>query len=161
MNASYITYNTEKEMNDSADIILYGSPIDKFEDRKHVNTYINNGKLSDFYTITKFKVKKVLKNSSSLSINNSDLFDIIEPISIVQEFDGKKILTMESYEAMVENNRYIVYIKSNNMGGYSVINMSNGKFNQSQNEKENDQKHLNLKKEVLNKYSNDLGKIVD
>jgi hypothetical protein len=62
---------------------------------------------------------------------------------------------------MVENNRYIVYIKSNNMGGYSVINMSNGKFNQSQNEKENDQKHLNLKKEVLNKYSNDLGKIVD
>jgi len=156
LDANYIAYNSEKELSNAADIILYGTPIDKFEDRKHVNEYMSDGSLADFYTLTKFKVKKVIKNYTSLNINQTDWFDIIEPIGIVQQIDGKKIIERESYKAMEENNNYLVFLKSNGMGGYSVINMSNGKFNIDKDSNSDDKTHLDLKKEVLNKYSNDL-----
>jgi hypothetical protein len=42
------------------------------------------------------------------------------------------------------------------MGGYSVINMSNGKFNIDKDSNSDDKTHLDFKKEVLNKYSNEL-----
>jgi hypothetical protein len=54
VSASYKGYHSEKEMNDDAVIILYGSPVDKFEDRKFVNNY-SDGFICDFYTLTKFK----------------------------------------------------------------------------------------------------------
>lgn len=158
VHASYVTYDSEKELSDAADIILYGYPIDKFEERKHVNKYMSDGSLYDFYTLTKFEVKKVIKNSTELTINKKDLFDVIEPVGFIQEADGKKIFEIDSYKAMKEKNNYLVFLKSNNKGGYGIINMSNGKFilDDKNNMKENDDKNLKLKNEVIKKYSNDL-----
>jgi archaellum component FlaF (FlaF/FlaG flagellin family) len=156
IDGNFVTYDSEKELNDAADIILYGSPVNKFEDREHVNKKNADGVLKDFYTITKFKVKKILKNSTSQQININDLFNIIEPITLIQEIDGKKIIQIDSYNAMEESNKYIVYLKSNGNGGYSVINMSNGKFNMDKDEKTDDGKHMEIKNDIIKKYSKDI-----
>jgi hypothetical protein len=170
IHGNYIKDNTEEELNERADIILYGSPVDKFEEREHVNIKNEYGVIADYYTLTNFKVKKVLKNITSLQINKKDLFSVIEPIGFIQEFDGKKIISMDSYEAMVENTNYIIYLKSNNRGGYSIINFSNGKFNMdvdinTDNSQLNKLKstnsldiiefktHLDMKKDIVSKYS--------
>lgn len=152
VDGNYVKYDTEESLNDAADIILYGTPANKFEDRKHVNKKNDDGVLKDFYTITEFKVKKVLKNSTTLQINKNDLFNIIEPTTLIQEIDGKKIIQINSYKAMEESNNYIVYLKSNDEGEYSVINMSNGKFNMDKVEKTSNNEHNEIKNNVMKKH---------
>lgn len=90
------------------------------------------------------------------------MFNIIEPIGLVQQIGGKKVLQMNSYESMEENTKYIVYLKSNNNGGYSVINMANGKFNMDEDlstdynkltpDSLDNSKHIDIKKDVIEKY---------
>ena len=162
IHANYVTYDTEEALNNNADIILYGSPVNKFEDREHVNRENKDGYIEDFYTITEFNVEKVLKNSTTLQINEKDLFNIIEPIGLVQQIGGKKVLQMNSYESMEENTKYIVYLKSNKNGGYSVINMANGRFNMDEDlstdynkltpDSLDNSKHIDIKKDVIEKY---------
>lgn len=159
IHADYVTYDTEEELSNEADIILYGSPEDKFENREHVNKFTNNGSLSDFYTITNFKVKEVIKNSTTLTINKSDSFKVIEPIGMLQEIDGIKYLEMDSYKAMDKDTRYVIYLKYNGSNGYSIINMSNGKFDMDETnsfnsiETSENEKHSEFKESIINKYS--------
>ena len=153
--ANYKHYDSEKELSNAADIILYGSPVDKFEDREHVNKYIGND-ISDFYTLTKFKINKVLENSTALNLKTSEVFDVIEPIGVVQTSTGKEILKFAFYDAMEHNEKYIVYLKSNGIGGYSVLNMNNGKFNVSKNDSNGDKTHENFKNDILKKYPSEI-----
>ncbi len=151
LDCNYVTYNSEQELDNAADIILYGTPVDEFDKRQHVNNYINGDVLSDFYTLTKFNVMKVIKAPQDLKIKKSDIFDVIEPIGVKQDKDGIKILKPDAYESLQLGEKYIIYLKSNGKDGYSIINMNNGKFNVLHDEKQDDQKHIELKKSVIAK----------
>ncbi len=158
IHADYVTYNTEDQLSNDADIILYGTPKDKFEDREHVNKF-QNGTLLDFYTLTDFNVQEVIKNSTTLTINKSDSFKVIEPAGMIQEIDGKKILEMDAYKPMNQDNNYVIFLKNNGIGGYSIINMSNGAFNMDETKSSissegiDNEKHSEIKKSVKKKYS--------
>lgn len=156
IDADYITYNTEEELSKAADIILYGSPRDDFEEREHVNKFMDDGSLGDTYTLTNFEVLAVIKNSTELTINKKDFFKVIEPIGLLQEIDGKKYLEFDSYKAMNKNIEYVIYLQYNGFNGYSIINMSNGKFDINDLNKEkytgNDE-HFILGKTIIEKYS--------
>jgi len=142
-------------MSGVADVVIYGSPVDKFEDRKFVNKY-QEGILADFCTITKFKVKSVIKNSTGLNIGKGDLFDVIEPLTFIDDEHGKRMLELVGYKAMVQKVKYVVYLKNNGQGGYGVINMSNGKFNMDNDSEDDDYTHISMKKEILDRYSKEL-----
>jgi len=152
LQCSYAAYDSEAEMNDASDIILYGFSVDKFEDRKHVNKN-SEGILSDFYAIAKFKIKRVIKNPTGLNIGKGDLFNVIEPLTFIDDEHGKRILEIEGYAAMEKDNNYMIYLGNNGMGGYSVLNMANGKFNMDNDSEDSDSRHLNMKKDILISYS--------
>ena len=62
---------------------------------------------------------------------------------------------------MKKDKKYIIFLKSNGLGGFSVINMNEGKFNLDGTDpddlgKEHTEKKEKLKKEVLSKYADKL-----
>ena len=126
--AKYIGYDTADEIGQDAQIILIASPVDAFADRVHENTYYDDGAIQDFSTYTNLKIERVIKQPEGMNIG--DQMKVIEPVSIFTGTDKKETrISFEGYREMKQGKRYVVFLKNNGMGGYSVINMNNGKFN--------------------------------
>jgi hypothetical protein len=93
---------------------------------------------------------------------------VIEPVGIVGEGvkgGGKKIkINIEGYQEMKKGKKYLLFLKSNSHGGFSVLNMNSGKFNLDGTDPEDlgqraakDEK-LKLKQDVFKKYEKFLNK---
>lgn len=167
---NYETYETVEELDNGADVILIGSPTKEFEEREHVikftepNGLITNKHISDYYTLSEIKVKKILKEDSRLQTKlNGDLLKVIEPLAIVDYGEEKVKLMREGYTEMKKNSRYIIFLKKNTNGDYSVINMSKGKFNLDDTDTEDilyvhgghkdvDDRKVKLKEQIIEKY---------
>lgn len=56
--------------------------------------------------------------------------EVIEPVGIITEADKQQTkVTTDGYRELKQGRRYIMFLKNSGMGGYSIINMNNGKFN--------------------------------
>ncbi|RJG23081.1 hypothetical protein [Paenibacillus thiaminolyticus] len=124
VDSTYIESTSTEDLINRAELIVIGTPVNNFEERKHVVSYYNTMTIQDFYTITDMEVEQVLKGQW----NNKNI-SVIEPVSILQGFDGRRKLVSDDYVEMKKGNRYIVTLKKNSFGDYSVINMNNGVFN--------------------------------
>ncbi|KMY49982.1 hypothetical protein [Peribacillus loiseleuriae] len=126
--ANYFVYETVDKLSQGADIILVASPIDDFANREHRSTKFEDGAIQDFYTLTNLNVEHIIKQPKGMNIGSQ--MQVNEPVSIITEADKQQTkVTVEEYREMKQGRRYIVFLKNNGMGGYSVINMNNGKFN--------------------------------
>ncbi|MEC0206671.1 hypothetical protein P4H39_29110 [Paenibacillus lautus] len=163
--ASYISYNSENDLSKSADIIVVGSPTEEFQSRKHQEVRHEDGSLADFYTLTDFKIEKFLKKPEIVHPNtiNDDTITFTEPISIIDNNGERTIISLDGYQELKYGENYIVFLKDNGMGNYSVINMNEGKFNLQKDEishlsahgdKEGSDRHSQIRNEVLKKYIN-------
>ncbi|OWR30743.1 hypothetical protein CDO73_09105 [Saccharibacillus sp. O23] len=127
MDASYIGFNTIEDLDAHADLILVGTPILPFEEREHKAAYYQDGVVQDFYTITDFKVDKVVKDSKQAVKNG--MIQYFEPISVVtQETGAKVIYSIADYQEVQQGEKYLVFLRENDNGHYATINMNNGKF---------------------------------
>lgn len=125
----YKAYSDTDSLDASADIILVGSPIKEFTERESVTTKYSDGELQAFYTLSEFKIEKVIKNESELDLENEKIMKVIEPIALV-DFPGETVkMTLGNYVEMHPNNTYLIFIKQSLPGHYGIINMNNGKFN--------------------------------
>lgn len=149
---NYAGYDSETKMSIAADLILYGSPVDNFEDSKHVNNY-SDGILADFYTLTKFKIKNIIKKTAGLNIKKGNILDVLEPLTLIDDNNGKRILEIEGYKPMEKGTNYVIYLKKNDVGDYCVINMSNGRFNIDNDSDNMNSRHKAIKDDVLLRYS--------
>lgn len=123
VSASYVSYDNANSLVDSAELVIVASPIADFDDREHdITTYLS-GAVEDFSTKTELKVQNVLKGDL-----NEEFLSVIEPISYVQNLDGKQKITREGYVEMQKDHEYLIALKKNSFGEYSVINMTNGVF---------------------------------
>ncbi|WP_420594243.1 hypothetical protein [Deinococcus sp.] len=152
-----ILYGTLSNLEQSADIIALVRPIGLFLDREHVNTFYSDGTIQDFYTKSQVAVEKVFKDDRG-AIGTKKIFTIIEPVGLVKQKDKKLKLQVEGYNETEYGKSYLVFLKSNGMGGYSIINMNNGKIlsNKLQ-EKANDVEEvtssgLKVRDEIRRKY---------
>ena len=131
--SNYISYDDISKLDTESDLIIIGNTVQDFEDREHVATYFDDGTLEDFYSITNIKVHKVFKGVDE--IKNGDYLNIIEPGSIIQTVEGKQRLLREDYQPLEKNKQYILFLKKNDNGQYSIINMNLGKLDLSDKDK--------------------------
>jgi hypothetical protein len=128
-----VGYDNLESLESDAEIILIGTPTDKFEDRDHKATYYPNGKatstIQDFYTLTSIKVQKVIKSNAEVSIVDNGDLKVIEPVGLVQQFDGLKKLEYEGYTEMEKGKKYLLFLKKNTEGQYSIMSLFYGKYN--------------------------------
>ncbi|WP_342575740.1 hypothetical protein [Paenibacillus sp. FSL M8-0142] len=128
MDAKYIAFDTIEELDQAADVIVIGSPIKDFEDREHMAQYFEDGMIQDFYTMTELRIEKVIKQPDGIDIG--EMMELIEPLSIIEESGNQKTkIIMDDYRELKKGSRYILFLKDNTFGQYSIINMNNGKFN--------------------------------
>lgn len=123
--ADYKGYSTGEELFSSAQLIVIGRPIKDFEDREMTIRTLGNDIPVDFYTLTEIEVEKVLKGPEKDASN----LKVIEPIVLKQTLSGKEKLAIGDYTEMKSGSSYIIFMKKNTYGQYSVINLQAGKFN--------------------------------
>lgn len=154
--AEYISYEDANSLVDSAELVVIATPVKEFDDREHSVTKYGTGSIQDFYTKTELKVEKVLKGEW----DQNDL-TVIEPVSYVQNIDGKRKITQEGYSEMLKDHSYIITLKKNYLGEYSVINMKNGVFDLNEEASfktfltndDDDDSHTQIKEELYNMFN--------
>lgn len=157
--ASYIGFNSIEDLDAHADLIVVGTPVLPFEEREHKVTYYEDGVVQDFYTVTDFKVDKVIKDSKQAVKNG--IIQYFEPISIVTQEKGPKVIySIADYQEVQQGEKYLVFLRENDKGHYATINMNNGKFALEETAKrsinarriQEDPTYQALKKAALSKY---------
>ncbi|MEK4191425.1 hypothetical protein [Paenibacillus sp. FSL L8-0494] len=128
LEASYVTYETVSALDSGAELIVIGTPLRDFDDRKHIVTTFDDGALQDFYTLTDIQVDEVIKAPKDSTLAADEALTIIEPISYIEGAEGKRKITFEDYTELKQNEKSIIFLKQNSQGEYSVINMDLGKF---------------------------------
>ncbi|MGG4092010.1 hypothetical protein [Paenibacillus lautus] len=121
----YKGYSTGEALFSDAQLIVIGRPIKDFGDREMTIRTLENDIPVDFYTLTEIEVEKVLKGSEEDASN----LKVIEPIALKQTLSGKEKLAIGDYTEMKSGSSYIIFMKKNTYGQYSVINLQAGKFN--------------------------------
>lgn len=166
--ANYIKHEEESSLFADAELVVIAKVDKDFNEREHVVTYFPSSspeqqkEIEDYYTKTPITIKKVLKKPEGFTPDKNSTLTIIEPISLIDDVNGKRKLTAEHYKEVEKSKRYVLYLKKNSYGEYSVINMNNGRFNIDVEEelkvKELDEieKHNNMKKEIMQKYEKDI-----
>lgn len=148
--------------------LVYVSVADKskkrFQPNQSVIVYDETKSLLDYYTITQFEVKKVLKGSFS-----SKKIPVLQAGAIVPKSGqkAKYILASEGFSPLKANSSYILFLAKidtvtfpNLADVYSIISINQGKFNLDKtDDKEQaieikDQQYKDLKAKVLDKYKN-------
>lgn len=137
LDGNFVGYDSFGELDSSADLVIVGVPTQDFLERDHVTTYYPSGDIQDFFTRTEIKVMDVLKNAKKYQVETMPTLDIIEPIGLIQEFDGKKKLVFEGYSELKKDSKYVLFLKENYLGEYSIINNDLGKFNLDDDEDSN------------------------
>lgn len=122
VSANYESYLKVSDIDKDADLILKARPSEAFDKREsHIN-YFSSGDVREFYTLTNLKIEKVLKGD--LKNFKKNTLSVIEPIA--KDKNSGLMLTYEDYQAMSENESYLIFLKKNDYGQWSIINMSLG-----------------------------------
>lgn len=129
IDGNYPVYNSLEELEINADLIIVGHPIKEFSKREHITTYYDSGDIQDMYTLTEIKIKENIKKPSDSVLRNEDTITIIEPVGLIQEFDGKKKIVMHGYSELKKDSDYIIFLTKNTHGNYAIIGNNLGKYN--------------------------------
>jgi len=121
----YVAYSNAEDLFSAAELVVVGRPLQSFEERNMRVTNYATGAIQDFYTLTEINVEKVVKGPAS------DLarLQVIEPIAQIQTVKGIDKISVDGYTEMQKGSQYLIFLKKNTQGQYSVINMQSGKFN--------------------------------
>jgi hypothetical protein len=150
---NHVTYENATHLKDYADLVVIGKPFKKFEESQTVIKKNEIGGIEDFYTITPFKVKKIIKGNVTEKV-----IPVIQPAAIIENPENsaeKKMILQEDYSILDSNSNYLLYLKKTDEGNYSVVAVNQGKFNidgndlkEKKHEEENKQ-YKELKNSVL------------
>lgn len=135
--SNYQTYANADQLDEGADLIVVASPLKDFKDRTHITTHYNDGAVQDFYTLTEIKIDQVIKTSISTPTKN-DTIEIVEPIGYSDPTTKQTKITHEDYSELEKDQQYILFLKKNTYGQFSIINMELGKFKIKDSDKKED-----------------------
>ncbi|MRX74370.1 hypothetical protein GJU40_19815 [Bacillus lacus] len=131
VDGKYKVYKDVNELVEDTELILLGSPTEDFSKRKHVEV-INelDNSTEDAYTLTNFKVDRVIKSPSSEVFNKNNIIEFVEPVGLMQDSNKIKVkVVLEEYSELKEGSKYIIFLKKNAYGKYSLIFNNLGKYN--------------------------------
>lgn len=179
---NHMIYASVEELASRADLIVVGTTTKEFEQNKlvyisvadkskkrlqsnqSVIVYDETKSLVNYYTITQFEVKKILKGSAA-----SKEIPVLQAGAMVPQSGqkAKYILASEDFSPLKANSAYILFLAKidavtfpNLAGVYSIISINQGKFNLDKTDDREqaldikDQQYKDLKAKVLDKYKN-------
>jgi hypothetical protein len=161
--ANHAVYTSVEELESNADLIVVGKTIKDFDRNKpfiRKNPKSRGGRgIAEFYTITPFEVKKVLKGSG-----NGTGISLIQPAVLIDQSNKqeKRLLILDDYTLLKKNSSYLLYLAKTDGGMYGVLGVSQGKFNLDKTDKEEeefeakDEQYKELKAKVLEKNKAEL-----
>lgn len=151
-------FSDADELSSNADVILIGSPVKKFEEEEATVKLNEFDRIGNFYTLTEFKVKEVLKGE----IETEGTIEIAQPAAITTDLDkiGKVFLHPEDYTVMKKGSKYLLFLRIKEDGRLEVISGNQGKHNIDKSDNDeleqlsHDSQYNELKKKVYEKYAN-------
>lgn len=127
--ANLAGYASFTEMEAAAAIILIGTPTQEFLDRKPVTSRYPGGDMQDFYTLTDLQIERIIKNESSLNLEQDLTMQVIEPVALTLDGNGDKTkLTLNGYVEMQTDTSYLLFLIESAPGMYSGMNFENSRF---------------------------------
>ncbi|MFS0724384.1 hypothetical protein [Paenibacillus sp. 1P07SE] len=127
----YFKQRSVEDLEREADVILKGTPKNRFADREHVTTTFSDGTVQDFYTMTQLSVSEVVKKPAELDVKAGDDFIVAEPIGYMDPAAKTGKVTPNDYVELKKGNEYLIFLKANDEGTYFVMNLNLGKFDLS------------------------------
>lgn len=127
--SNYVKYDSVPALEQAADAIVVGRPAQDFLDRRHLASYMPDGHLAVAATEGELQVLRVIKGPAEL-LRYGQTLPVVEPTGLVEGRDGGLVLIEEEgTKALKQGSAYILFLKKNEMGSFSIINMNLGKFN--------------------------------
>jgi signal peptidase I len=126
IHANYILSRSLEELESRSDLIVVAKTNQPFNERNHIINKHNNISIKEIFTKTEIVILKVLKKPEELALTKNDLLTVIEPVTFDRERNVK--LSYAHYEELLGNESYVIFMKKNDYGDYSIINMNDGKF---------------------------------
>jgi hypothetical protein len=132
VDANYVTYNSEEDLRNFADVVVIGTVSTDLKEDKVVTTKNDLGRLDDFYTITPFKIQKLIKGD----VTDKTIY-INQPVAITKDTDNSDVkVVLDGYSELKKNSKYVLYLKKSSVGNYSIVSVTQGKFNLDDTDKE-------------------------
>ncbi len=119
-----IMYRNLIDLKNHSDFIWIVEAMGQFEDRKHVNNYMPDGSLSDFYTVTTIKVLKVFK----WEVLPNSIIEIVEPISTIKEQWLTTKIALDDYQELPPHKASLVFLAKNTFWQLWIHNAQNSVF---------------------------------
>ncbi|NEN83502.1 hypothetical protein [Paenibacillus elgii] len=152
IDAMPVNHKSLNELENRSDLIITGKPI---ASENHV-VRDAEGFTKEAYTITSFEVERFYANKTQLK--EGAVIKVAEPVYIVDNGikPGKTQFSIEGYEIMEKNKRYLLVLKPDQKSPdlYNIVGVHDGKYSmESTISKSNtDEKVGKFKNELIEKY---------
>jgi hypothetical protein len=143
---SYVQYSNVDELDKKSDIIVIAQPEKDITECTPVIKYIQGTmKIEDAYTVSPFKVIKLIKGDLNKTI------DVLQPVVLITQGDEKFLRILgDFYTVANKNNKYILFLsKVPEHNFYSVVSLEYGKYNLDG--KDNEESEITNKSELFKK----------
>ncbi|KFZ42112.1 hypothetical protein CS060_06355 [Anoxybacillus flavithermus] len=129
IHAKQVSFNTVDEIITFSQLVVTGKPIES----ENFVTFDERGFTVDAYTITQFKINKVLENRTTHDYKAGDIIKVAEPSYVYDNgiMPGKTKFSINNYRNMDKNHSYMLLLvpdfKYDDLYVISVVN--EGKHN--------------------------------
>ncbi|MGZ0052403.1 hypothetical protein [Brevibacillus gelatini] len=125
--ASVTVYESVKDLEKDADLIIIGEATNKTE---NYIRYHENGEIDDYSTKRMVKVQKIFKNNLDEKLAVGDEVEVWEPSIIIKDgVIGKQQRTIEGYRLMQNEKKYVLFLKKNTyFNNLAPLGVIQGKF---------------------------------
>jgi len=154
----HLLYANANELEKNADLIIIGHTQKDFKEFPGTINYNENGRYSDYYTVTDLKITKVIKGQYP-----KDTIFVTQRAAL--DKDKNILIINEDCSIMEKGKLYLLFLKKLDLKDtYGIMSINQGKFNidntdTKEKEKEKGEsgvQYRNLKEDVLKKYKDNL-----
>jgi hypothetical protein len=145
-----VGYSTIEELEAASDLILIGRPTLDFLDRRHINQFEPRGHIMWWLTEGPFEVSRVIKGKVTLDRNMKAIVQVSEDTGLFEQPNyGLVKMKSEDNNEIKGGSLYMVFLKKNGIGSYSIINGNLGQFNLDGTDPEDDNEAVALAEKAM------------
>lgn len=128
IDADYINFSSLQELITDSDLIITDHPLSS----QNYLTKTPEGYTDEAYTITDFQIDNIKKKSLIIDVVDGQTIKVIEPTYLYDKVikPGKIKFSIDGYQQMKQDSKYILFLKINRTGDKFLINgIIQGKYN--------------------------------
>jgi hypothetical protein len=182
-----IRFDSAEKLTEIADLVIIAQPsnnlqesgkvskknTERSKDKVGLDTSVvirdEDGKITNYYTLSSVKVKKVLKGNIDSKMK---VIGVLQSGALVSEGQEQYVMATEGFTPLDKGSKYLLFLKEIDgslfpelSGMYSVISVNQGKFNLDKSDKQEesseakDPQYRALKEKVKNKHQQDFDSV--